>query len=67
MGRKEANRKLFYDEVILSLEQKGIVHPILGSLEEAPEVYKDIENVIKLQDDLAKPIIKLEPLGVIIG
>lgn len=34
---------------------------------EAPAAYKDIEDVIKSQLDLIKPVVRLKPLGVIKG
>ena len=38
-----------------------------GGLDEAPQAYKNIENVMKWQKDLVKPIVKLQPLGVMKG
>ena len=37
--------------------------------EEAPEAYKDVDSVIKntANADLARPIVRLEPLAVIKG
>ena len=34
---------------------------------EAPQAYKDIEDVIRFELDLITPIVKLHPLGVIKG
>ena len=47
----------------------GIVHNITSEaqLDEAPSAYKDIDEVIKLESDLVKPIIKLKPLAVVKG
>ena len=40
-----------------------------GISEEAPQVYKDIDEVIKVSDKagLAKKVAKLKPMGVIKG
>ena len=47
----------------------GIVHNITSEaqLDEAPSAYKDIDEVIKLESDLVKPITKLRPLAVVKG
>ena len=34
-------------------------------LGEAPQAYKNIEDVMKSQRDLVMPIVKLKPLGVV--
>ena len=39
----------------------------LFDLGEAPQAYKNIDSVIEAQLDLIKPIVKLEPIGVIKG
>jgi tRNA-splicing ligase RtcB len=36
-------------------------------LEEAPQAYKDIEDVIASELDLVRPTVKLWPLGVLKG
>ena len=36
-------------------------------LGEAPQAYKDIDDVIEAQLDLIKPLVKLRPLGVVKG
>jgi len=42
-------------------------HKGLLDFSESPQAYKNIESVIEAQLDLVKPIVKLEPLGVIKG
>jgi len=72
MGRKEANKKLDLEKIKESLSKKDI-EIISGSnkgiVEEAPDVYKDIEEVIKVSNDvgLATSVAKLRPLAVIKG
>lgn len=76
MGRMEASRRLTVEECDQAMS--GIVfdrwnkikrgsekgRPDLG---EAPQAYKDIDAVIKLELDLVRPIVKLRPLGVLKG
>jgi tRNA-splicing ligase RtcB (3'-phosphate/5'-hydroxy nucleic acid ligase) len=79
MGRKEACRRLSVEKCDLSMT--GIVHdrwkmlrqrkkkkgPRMLDLSEAPQAYKDIEEVIDSQTDLVEPIVRLRPLGVLKG
>ena len=39
----------------------------LYDLGESPLAYKDIDEVIKSELDLIKPLVKLKPLGVVKG
>lgn len=47
----------------------GILHNINSEaqLDEAPSAYKDIEDVIKQEADLVKPLVRLTPLAVVKG
>ncbi len=66
LGRREANRRLNRAQVEAAIQ--GIVFSGWGGkFDEAPQVYKDIEKVMRQQRDLAKPIVKLRPLAVMIG
>jgi len=69
MGRKEAERSLSLEEEIKKLDDQGIIHAIRGvkELDEAPGAYKDINIVMKNQDDLVDIMVELTPLGVIKG
>lgn len=69
MGRNEAVRTLDLRKEIEKLEGQGILHAIHGrrDLEEAAGAYKDIEIVIKNQEDLVEIISVLKPLAVIKG
>jgi tRNA-splicing ligase RtcB len=70
LGRREAMRRLKRDEVLRDLERRGVhlaksrQHDIA---EEAPQAYKDIEEVMAWQTDLVKPVVRLMPLGVVKG
>ncbi len=80
MGRSEASRRLTIEECDRAME--GIVfdrwrkaggHGRKGKgkgtfdLGEAPQAYKDIDQVIAHEADLVEPLVKLRPLGVIKG
>ena len=66
MSRSAANKTITEQETQEAME--GIVHGrFYGKYEEAPQAYKNIENVMKWQKDLVKPIVKLQPLGVMKG
>jgi len=69
MGRKDAQRRLNFEEEVKALNDKGIVHSIrsVKELDEAPGSYKDIDQVMKNQEDLVKIVTKLTPLGVVKG
>ncbi len=72
MSRKEAVRRISGQEVIKSLESKGIVVKCWspgGIAEEAPLAYKDIDEVVGVvhQAGLSKKVVKLVPLAVIKG
>ena len=72
MGRREALRKLSFEEVINELSEKGISIISRGKrtvVEEAPQAYKDIDRVVDITDNvgIAKKVAKLIPLGVVKG
>jgi tRNA-splicing ligase RtcB (3'-phosphate/5'-hydroxy nucleic acid ligase) len=69
MGRKEAQRTLNLADEQSKLDRRGILHAIRGvhNLDEASGAYKDIETVMKEQNDLVEPIVQLEPLAVVKG
>lgn len=69
MGRKEAERKLDFNEERAVLEQKGIIHSLRTKrdLDEASGAYKDIAEVMRSQDDLVEIVTELSPLAVIKG
>ena len=69
MSRTEAVRTLNLREEQEKLEAKGIVHGLRyqKDLEEASSAYKDIDEVMACQADLARIVTTLEPIAVIKG
>lgn len=70
MGRKEAMRSLSKDQVFGQLDERGVKLVTASKravAEEAPDAYKDIEDVMRWQADLAQPVSRLVPIGVVKG
>jgi len=72
MSRSQALREIRGDEVKKKLDEQGIdleAGSMKGVAEEAPAVYKDVDEVIKVSDSvgLAKKVARLKPLGVMKG
>ncbi|NLB82927.1 MAG: RtcB family protein [Synergistaceae bacterium] len=69
MSRAQARKTLDLKEVVKSLNEQGILHAIRrrSDLDEAPESYKDIGEVMQNQTDLVEVQIELQPLAVIKG
>ena len=69
MGRKQAQRSLNLEEEKRKLEEQGILHSIRGvkDLDEASGAYKDIDVVMKEQEDLVEIVAKLRPMAVVKG
>ncbi len=72
MSRNEAKRRISGQEVIKSLESKGIIvkcQDMKGIAEEAPQAYKDIHEVVEVvhKAGLSKKVARLVPLAVIKG
>lgn len=72
MSRHEAMRRVSGQEVIKSLESKGIIvkcWSFRGIAEEAPMAYKDVEQVVDVvhQAGLSRKVVRLVPLAVIKG
>lgn len=71
-SRSFANKNINAKNVKASLNKKGIeieAGSEKGLVEEAPEVYKDIDEVVEISDKagLAKIVAKLRPVGVVKG
>jgi len=70
MGRKAAMRDLPRDDVLADLKRQDVrlfkAHKRDVS-EEAPQAYKDIDEVMRWQRDLVEPRVRLRPLGVVKG
>lgn len=69
MGREDAKKRLDLEHELKFLEDREILHSIKGKeqLDEASGAYKDIEIVMKNQEDLVDIVISLEPLLCIKG
>jgi tRNA-splicing ligase RtcB len=69
MSRAAAIRNLNLEEEQRKLDNLGILHSIRGKedLEEASSAYKEIAQVMALQNDLVKILVELTPLAVIKG
>ena len=69
MGRKQAQRTLDLKSEIEKLNSKGIIHALRtqSDLDEAPGAYKNIDEVMRNQNDLVEVMVELQPLAVIKG
>ncbi len=69
LGRKQAQKQLDLQSEVSMLESQQILHAIRGKrdLEEAAGAYKDIEEVLRLQQDLVEVVTRLRPLAVVKG
>ncbi len=63
MSRKEANKAIDREDFRKSM--RGIVYKEGKDLSEAPQAYKDIDQVMEDQKDLCEILVELRPLGVI--
>lgn len=60
MSRSQARRSISWNDVEAELEEKG-VHLLSAGLDEAPAVYKDIDEVMEAQSDLVETIARFDP------
>ena len=72
LSRGEAIRSYSPDRVISELERKGIAIRAATKRvvsEEAPEAYKDVDKVVFVAEKvkIAKPVVRLVPIGVVKG
>lgn len=70
LGRKQAKRLMPPEQVLGDLAQRDVrlYKARRGDVaEEAPQAYKDIEDVMRHQRDLVRPAVRLRPLGVVKG
>ena len=72
MSRSTAKKKIRGRDLRKKLEEKSLIircKSDFGLAEEAPEAYKDIDNVVNVvnQVGLAKKVARLKPLGVVKG
>lgn len=66
MGRKEAIRALDRADRDAWLASRG-VELLAGGMDEAPQAYKDIDEVLALQADLAEPVAAFHPAVVLMA
>ena len=69
MSRTKAIAELDFEQETKAMEAKGILHSVRhnSNLDEAPSAYKNIDTVMKEQEDLVKIVVKLEPLACVKG
>jgi tRNA-splicing ligase RtcB (3'-phosphate/5'-hydroxy nucleic acid ligase) len=72
MSRTHAKREFRGEQVVGELRRRGIIVKAAshkGVAEEAPLVYKDVDEVIRVTRDagIARPVARLIPLGVVKG
>jgi len=72
MSRKAASRTYDANEVVRSLEKRGIylrAASRAGIVEEAPGAYKNVEDVVRVAEGagLTKIVARMVPLGVVKG
>ena len=66
MGRKQAIRTIPREARNAWLAERG-VELLAGGLDEAPQAYKDIDEVLALQADLAEPVAAFHPEVVLMA
>lgn len=69
MSRTKAQNELNLEDELKKMEDQGIVHGIRTKkdLDEAAGAYKDIDSVMKNQEDLVEIVTELQPMAVIKG
>ena len=72
MSRAKAKRTFSYSEVIRKLRERGIIVKSTtrtGVVEEVPEAYKDVDEVVKVTHELgiSKLVARFRPIAVIKG
>lgn len=69
MSRKKARETLNLADEIAHMESRGIIHGMRSAkeLDEAASAYKDIDTVMREQQDLVDIVVELEPMAVIKG
>jgi tRNA-splicing ligase RtcB len=72
LSRTKAKKTIDGSALKRELEERGIrIHASTPNVlsEEAPDAYKDVDEVIKLTENagLARPVVRLNPLAVIKG
>ncbi|QDG51060.1 RtcB family protein [Persicimonas caeni] len=60
MSRRQAKREISWKDVQAELDASGVTL-LSADLDEAPDVYKDIESVMSHQDDLVEIVARFDP------
>jgi tRNA-splicing ligase RtcB len=60
MSRRQAHRELDEDDMQARLDAAGVTL-LSADLDEAPSVYKDIEQVMRAQEDLVEVVARFDP------
>ncbi len=60
MSRRQAHQEIHWKEVEKELKESRVTLLSAG-VDEAPQVYKDIEEVMAFQEDLVEPIARFQP------
>ena len=66
LARKQANRTISHDRAVESM-QHVVFGVRQGDYDEMPDCYKDIDDVMRQQADLVRPVFRLLPLAVVKG
>jgi len=69
MSRTKAKKELNLEEEIKKMNKLGVIHGMrnINDLDEASSAYKDIQQVMKNQENLVDILVELTPLAVIKG
>jgi tRNA-splicing ligase RtcB len=72
MSRSQAKKRIWGEDLLRELESRGIkirAGSMAGLAEEAPQAYKDVDQVVEtvIQVGIAAPVARLKPLVVIKG
>ena len=72
LSRTAARRQINAEAKRLELKEKGVIVQVASKnilSEEAPEAYKNVDTVIEntMRAELARPVVRLEPMAVIKG
>jgi len=72
MSRSEAHKKMSFDEAVKDMEKRGVFVEFggkKGMVEEAPGSYKDVDEVVRVCDEvgLGRKVARLRPVLVVIG
>ena len=67
MSRNQARRTLSLKDEVERMNKLGVLHALRGKrdLDEAPSSYKDIQEVMSLQEDLVDIQVELTPMAVV--